>query len=102
MGKRGRKPGSTNHKYEFVTAVAPACVRCGSDRITKLPGAPALTKAITGTLRDGRRYNSIRWQRSVCECGQHLNVKTYLTKAPPKDNSEPIKPTLQDSQNGTV
>ena len=77
--KRGRKRGSPNREYVQTHAIAATCVKCGSGKI-KSVGSPPIVKAIVGTLRDGTRYTSIKWTRSQCECGQYLNVKTYLAQ----------------------
>ena len=95
MAKRGRKPGSANRQYKFVTAIAATCVTCGSDKIKNVDGASPVTRDISGVLPDGRRYKAIRWQRSVCECGQHLSVQTYML-----DEKENRNPILQNKQSG--
>lgn len=103
MAKRGRKPGSKNKQYQYVEAVRPSCVKCGSDKIARVEGAPPNVKPINGRLRDGTIYKSIKWQRSVCECGQCLMVKTYLTE---NNNTKPIKPSqtppIADAESATL
>ena len=83
---RGRKPGSKNRDYEPAAAIAAVCMKCGSTKIRAVPGATPIVRNIAGVLRDGTEYSAVKWQRSVCECGQYLNVRTHIPPAPTADS----------------
>lgn len=95
--RRGRKKGSKNKVYQPATAIKPCCMKCGSEKLRQVHGAPPVVRQLTGQLADGRTYHSVRWQRSVCECGQHLSVKTYLAE----ENTSPIVSPPTGSEAGS-
>lgn len=89
MAKKGRPRGSKNNQYLYASAVPAICPKCGSDKIKAIEGAPPIDQDYSGFLSDNRRFRGIRKQRSKCECGQYLMVKSYLAEKQ-KDNGQPI------------
>lgn len=91
MVKRGRKPGSTNKRYEPTTDTQAPCMKCGSYSIKAMRGAVAKETMIPGVRRDGTRYVGYRTIRSVCQCGQAVFRKIYLTESTQrKENAKRI------------
>jgi len=81
--KPGRPPGSPNKEYAAVEEIPPACVKCGSTNLTRVPGSKEIERAIVGTLRSGFEYNRVRHTRKRCECGQVLIIRAYFTEPKP-------------------
>lgn len=60
-----------------VEVIPSACPKCGS---TKRTGYNAVKeREISGTTRDGRKYQRIQWKRTKCsDCGQNRVDVFYL------------------------
>jgi hypothetical protein len=41
-------------------------------------GSKIIERNLAGTLANGFKFRAVRWSRERCECGQMLNVRTYL------------------------
>jgi hypothetical protein len=60
------------------------CPRCGAARFSpaKFPNGKPIQptdKDIAGEIL-GFKFRRVRWQRSVCSCGQILAVRTYYAR----------------------
>lgn len=58
-----------------------ACTRCGSKNFARAKFAsgepvPPIDRAIAGTIH-GFKYQRVVWQRSKCQCGQLIPLRTY-------------------------
>jgi hypothetical protein len=78
--RRGRPVGSLNAEYLDAVAIPAVCPRCGSADIVAVKGAPPIIRLMEGTLATGQPYAKVEWQRSRCECGQHVTVRKYFPK----------------------
>ena len=91
MAKKGRPKGSKNHKYGYANAIPAVCDKCGSCNIKAVPGASPIIQNYGGTMQDGTKFTSIRKQKSICECGNRMWVRSYKTVRPTeKTNRKPI------------
>ena len=79
VAKPGRPPGSPNKEYAPVEEIPPACVKCGSTNLVRVPGSEVIDRNIAGTLRHGTVYERITWTRKRCECGKLLVVRAYYS-----------------------
>lgn len=67
----GRPPGQRNREYAIVEEIPAACPACGGTNLTVIPGSPPRVMDYAGGS-----YDRIVWRNKICECGQHVCVRT--------------------------
>lgn len=72
----GRPPGSSNKDFKRVEERPAFCPSCGSTELNVKPGSHKRECDVSGEI-DGYKYNKVVWRLKVCECGQHVKVRSY-------------------------
>lgn len=74
--RRGRPAGAKNVRRELVELTPPTCPNCGRSVTVNLNTVPDLVHAGPGRTAAGKPYDEVQYRNTVCECGQHLRVRT--------------------------